>query len=41
MVELARSNAVNDIIGDLRKKTGQDFGNNPTNWYQHYPPPRP
>lgn len=41
LVEMVRSNCVSDIIGDLRKKTGQDFGNNPTNWYRHYPPPRP
>lgn len=41
IVETARSNAVAVIIEDLRKRTGQDYGNNPTNWYSHYPPERP
>ena len=41
LVELVRSNVVSDIITDLKKKTGQDFGNEPTNWFRHYPPPRP
>ncbi len=41
LVEMVRSDCLRDIIEDLRKKTGQDFGIHPTNWYRHYPPPRP
>ena len=37
MVELVRSNVVSDIIADLKNKTGRDYGNEPTQWLQHYP----
>jgi hypothetical protein len=32
IVERARDNAVSAIIADLRKRTGQDFGDNPQRW---------
>ena len=27
---------IDDIIADLRKKTGKDLGDNPTNWIEKY-----
>ncbi|MEO8426888.1 MAG: hypothetical protein ABI651_07235 [Verrucomicrobiota bacterium] len=41
IVETVRSNCVQDIITDLKRRTGKDLGSAPTNWYKEFPPARP
>jgi len=41
IVETARSNAVREIIGCLRHKTGKDFGDEPQKWIEALKPNTP
>lgn len=36
IVERQRAHIIKDIIVDLRKKTGQDLGNDPQTWIEKY-----
>jgi hypothetical protein len=36
MVEQARASAIREIIAELRKKTGEDLGDDPEVWIKKY-----
>jgi hypothetical protein len=39
VVERARRSAVREIIADLRARTGEDFGDDPQRWIEHFEKP--
>jgi hypothetical protein len=39
IVERARRSAVREIIADLRARTGQDLGDDPQRWVEHFKKP--
>lgn len=38
IIQSENDQLIEDVIADLRKKSGQDLGNNPTNWIKKYMP---